>query len=100
MYETLRNEIISIQEMQENLYIAMYASYLTLLVLAVQFSHYILICTFVVLIPFQARIIKNKWIIAVISKYITSFLSWRVKIYIGKVLLVQRSIWINIKNIK
>lgn len=73
VYETLRNEIIYLQQILENLYIAMYASYLTLLILAIQFSHYILLCTFVVIIPFQARMIRLKWRINITSRYIVEF---------------------------
>lgn len=73
VYEALRNEIVSFQQILENLYMAMYASYLTLLVLALQFSHYILLCTFVIIIPFQARMIRFRWRMSIASRYIVEF---------------------------
>lgn len=73
VYETLRNEIIAFHQIRENLYIAMYASYLTLLVLSIQFSHYILLCTFVIIIPFQARIKRFKWRMSIVAEYIIEF---------------------------
>lgn len=73
VYEALRNEIVIFQQIHENLYIAMYASYITLLVLSLQFSHYILLCTFVIVIPFQARIKRFEWRMILASRYIIEF---------------------------
>ena len=72
-YESLRNEIIATQGARENAILYMYTVYIALFVLSIEYSHYILLVTFVVLIPFQARILKAEASIAKISAFIRLF---------------------------
>lgn len=72
-YDSIRNELIAMEEIQLNLWIAMYASYFTLFVLAMQWSYYILLLTFIVLIPFQSKILRYKWSIIRMSMFIVVF---------------------------
>ncbi len=73
VYETLRNEIISTQAMRKNIIMYMYAVYATLFVLAVEFSYYFFLLTYIILIPFQAQIFRCKFTISKISAYIKIF---------------------------
>ena len=57
----------------------MYASYVTLLVLSLEFSHYILLCTFLVIILFQARIKRFEWRMILASRYIIGFFEMKRK---------------------
>lgn len=73
VYESLRNEIISMEEIQRNLWIAMYASYLTVFVLSIERSYRLLLITYIVLIPIQAQILRYKGAIIRLSNYIKVF---------------------------
>lgn len=73
VYETLRNEIISTQTMRKNIIMYMYVVYVTLFVLAIEFSPYIFLITYIILIPFQAQILRCKFTISKISAYIKIF---------------------------
>ena len=73
IYDSLRNEILLIEELQRNIWIAMYASYLTLFVVALEWSYYIFLLTYMVLIPFQSQILRYRWSIRRMSEYIIVF---------------------------
>lgn len=73
VYESIRNEIISMEMMQRTLWIAMYASYLTVFVLAIERSYYLLFITYIVLVPIQAQILRYKGAIIRLSNYIKIF---------------------------
>lgn len=72
-YNTLRNEIISMQELQRNIWIYMYVLFGTLFVLGLQLSHYLFLVTYIILIPFQCVINDFLWSISKISTYIRVF---------------------------
>lgn len=73
LYDSLRNEITTMESIQMNLWIAIYASYLTLFILAIELSHYILLLTFVILIPFQSQLLRYRWSIIRMSEYVKLF---------------------------
>lgn len=73
VYETLRNEIISTQEQQRNVWIYMYVLFCTLFVLGLQWSKYLFLVTYIVLIPFQCIINDYLWSVSKISTYIRVF---------------------------
>lgn len=73
IYDSLRSEILLIEELQRNIWIAMYASYLTLFVVALEWSYYIFLLTYMVLIPFQSQILRYRWSIRRMSEYIIVF---------------------------
>lgn len=73
VYETLRNEIIAIEEIQRNVWIYMYVIFCTLFVLGLQWSYYLFLVTYIVLIPFQCVINDYKWSISKMSTYIRIF---------------------------
>lgn len=72
-YEALRNEIISMQEQQRNVWIYMYVLFGTLFVLGLQWSHYLFLVTYIILIPFQCVINDFLWSVSKISTYIRVF---------------------------
>ena len=72
-YESLRNELIATQGTRANLILYMYTAYISLFVLAIQFSHYLYLVTFIILIPFQAKIVRAKHAIIRFSSYIRIF---------------------------
>ena len=72
-YDTLRNEIISFQELQRNVWIYMYVIFCSLFVLGLEWSHYLFLVTYIILIPFQCTINDYKWYILKISTYIKVF---------------------------
>lgn len=73
VYETIRNEIISIQELQRNVWIYMYVLFGTLFVLGLQWSKYLFLVSYVILIPFQCIINDYRWSISKMSTYIRVF---------------------------
>lgn len=73
VYESLRNEIISMQELQRNVWIYMYVLFGTLFVLGLQWSHYLFLVTYIILIPFQCVINDYLWSVSKISTYIRVF---------------------------
>lgn len=72
-YESLRNEIISLHEIQRNIWINMYILFCTLFVLGLQWSHYLFLVTYIILIPFQCVINDFRWTIFRIATYIRVF---------------------------
>lgn len=72
-YESLRNEIISMQEMQRNVWIYMYVLFCSLFVLGLQWSYYLFLVTYIILIPFQCVINDFLWSVAKMSTYIRVF---------------------------
>lgn len=73
VYETIRNEIISIQELQRNMWIYMYVLFGTLFVLGLEWSNYLFLVSYVILIPFQCIINDYQWSISKMSTYIRIF---------------------------
>lgn len=73
VYETIRNEIISLQELQRNVWIYMYVLFATLFVLGLELSEYLFLVSYVVLIPFQCVINDYHWSISKMSTYIRIF---------------------------
>lgn len=72
-YESLRNEIISMEEQQRNVWIYMYVLFSTMFVLGIEWSYYIFLVTYIVIIPFQIIINSYKYFIHRISAYIRIF---------------------------
>lgn len=72
-YVSLRNEIISLEEQQRNVWIYMYVIFCSLFVLGLEWSHYLFLVTYVVLIPFQCVINNFLWSIHKLSIYIRVF---------------------------
>lgn len=73
VYETLRNELIVMEELQRNVWIHMYILFCTLFVLGLQWSYYLFLVSYIVLIPFQYVINDYKWSICKLSTYIRIF---------------------------
>lgn len=73
VYETIRNEIISIQELQRNVWIYMYVLFGTLFVLGIEWSSYLFLVSYVILISFQCVINDYQWSISKMSIYIRIF---------------------------
>ncbi len=72
-YASLRNEIITLEEVQRNIWIYMYVIFCSLFVLGLQWSHYLFLVTYIVLIPFQCVFNDLWWSISKISIYIQVF---------------------------
>lgn len=72
-YLALRNEIISMQERERNVWIYMYVLYSTLFVLGLQLSHYLFLVSYIILIPFQCVINDFLWSVTKIATYIRVF---------------------------
>lgn len=72
-YETIRNEIISMEELQRNVWIYMYVLFCTLFVLGLEWSHFLFLVSYIVLIPFQCVINDYQWSISKMSTYIRVF---------------------------
>ncbi len=72
-YESLRNEIIMLEEVQRNLWIYMYVIFCSLFVLGLQWSHYLFLVTYIVLMPFQCVFNDLWWSISRMSIYIQIF---------------------------
>lgn len=73
VYESLRNEIIAMEELQRNVWIHMYILFCTLFVLGLQWSPYLFLVSYIVLIPFQCTINNYRYLILKISTYIQIF---------------------------
>lgn len=73
VYEAVRNEIISAQEMQRTVWIYMYVLFCTLVVLGLEWSHYLFLVSYIILIPFQCVINDYRWSISKMSTYIRIF---------------------------
>lgn len=73
VYETIRNELIVIEELQRNVWIYMYVLFCTLFVLGLEWSHFLFLVSYIVLIPFQCVINDYQWSISKMSIYIRVF---------------------------
>lgn len=72
-YNSLRSEIISIQEKRRNVWIHMYILFISIFVLAIEFSYKLFLVSYIVLIPFQIVICRYDWGVKKISSYIRIF---------------------------
>lgn len=72
-YESIRNEIIAMEEIQRNVWINMYVLFSALFVLGLQWSEKLFLVTYVILIPFQCVINEYRWAISRMSIYIRYF---------------------------
>lgn len=72
-YTSLRNEIIIFEEVQRNVWLYMYVIFSTLFVLGLQWSYYLFLVAYVVIIPFQCVYNDYWWSISKISTYIRTF---------------------------
>lgn len=72
-YDSLRSEIISMEEQQRNVWIYMYVLFITLFVLGLELSYQLFLVTYVILIPFQVVINRYGWSISKMSTYIRLF---------------------------
>ncbi len=73
VYESLRNEILTMEEMQRNVWIYMYVLFCTLFVLGLQWSNNLFLVSYIILIPFQCVINDYRWSISKMSTYIRIF---------------------------
>ncbi|MCI8796066.1 MAG: hypothetical protein HFG89_04320 [Dorea sp.] len=69
----IRNEIIADQEQRRTVWINMYILYTTIFVLAMQWSYYLFLVTYIIILPFQATINNLVWNVARLSAYIRIF---------------------------
>ena len=69
-YESIRNEIISVNEMRNNLWINMYIIYIALFSCGLQFSYNMFLVTYIVLIPFQVKMNQYKRVFMEAGLYI------------------------------
>ena len=60
----IRNEIIADQEQRRSVWINMYILYVTLFVLGLQWSCYLFLVTYLIILPFQATINNLVWNVA------------------------------------
>lgn len=72
-YDSLRNEIISIEEKRRNVWIYMYVLFTTIFILGIEFSYNLLLVTYIILIPFQVIINRYSWGVTKISIFIRIF---------------------------
>lgn len=75
-YESLRNEIISLEEQQRNVWIYMYVIFSTLFVLGLEWSPYLFLVNYIILIPFQCVINSCLRSVQRISTYIRVFFEY------------------------
>ena len=73
VYESIRNEIVTMEGLQRNVWIYMYVLFCTLFVLGLQWSHYLFLVSYIILIPFQYVINDYRWSISKMSTYIRIF---------------------------
>ena len=73
VYESIRNEIVTMEGLQRNVWIYMYVLFCTLFVLGLQWSHYLFLVSYIILIPFQCVINDYRWSISKMSTYIRVF---------------------------
>ena len=69
-YESIRNEIVSLNEMRNNLWINMYVIYISLFSFGLQFSYDLFLVTYIVLIPFQMKMNQYKRMVLEAGIYI------------------------------
>lgn len=72
-YAALRNEIITMEELERNVWIHMYILFVTFFALGIELSYNLLLLTYIILIPFQIVINRYQWFIAKVSTYIRIF---------------------------
>lgn len=72
-YDSLRNEIISIEERRRNVWIYMYVLFVTIFILGIEFSYSLLLVTYIILLPFQVVINRYSWGVTKISAFIRIF---------------------------
>ena len=72
-YESIRNEIVAMEEIQRNLWMSMYAAYVVIFALGIEFTHYLFLTTYIIVIPFQAQIHRYSWSIVKMATYIKVF---------------------------
>lgn len=72
-YESLRNELNITQERRANLILYMYLIYMTVFLIGVQYSKACFLITYIVLISFQARINRQRYMLIQMSAYIRIF---------------------------
>ena len=72
-YESIRSEIVSMEEQKRNVWIHMYILFVTLFILGIEWSYYLFLVTYIVLIPFQVVINRYGWAISKMSTYIRIF---------------------------
>lgn len=73
VYQTIRDEIIAMEELRRNVWIYMYILFCTLFALGLEWSNYFFLVTYIVLIPFQCMINDYQWAISKMSIYIRIF---------------------------
>ena len=73
VYNSIRSEIISMEELQRSVWVNMYVLFATLFVLGIEWSHYLFLVSYIILIPFQCVINNYKWSIIRMSTYIKVF---------------------------
>lgn len=69
----IRNELVSDQEQRKNVWINMYILYASIFVLSMQWSYYLFLVTYLIILPFQATINNLVWNVARLSAYIRIF---------------------------
>ena len=73
VYTAIRSELVAVEEMQRKVWIYMYVLFCTLFVLGLQWSHYLFLVSYIVLIPFQCVINDYQWSISKMSIYLRTF---------------------------
>ena len=73
VYNSIRSELVAMEEMQRNVWINMYVLFAALFVLGIEWSHYLFLVSYIILIPFQCVINIYKWTIIRMSTYIKVF---------------------------
>lgn len=69
----IRNEIIADQEQRRSVWINMYILYAALFAVGIQWSYYLFLVTYLIILPFQATINNLVWNVARLSAYIRIF---------------------------
>lgn len=72
-YNALRNELVSKQNRKTNVWMQMYVLFLTLFSLGISINNKFLLLTYIILIPYQAKINNLEWNVSRISTYIRIF---------------------------
>ena len=72
-YEALRSELLAYQDRKINIWLQMYALFLTLFGLALSFNNELYLLTYVILIPYQFKMNNMEWNVSRLSAYIRIF---------------------------
>ncbi len=72
-YESIRNELIAMEDQQRNVWLHMYTLFITIFILGIELSYNLLLVTYIILIPFQIVINRYKISILKMSIYIKIF---------------------------